>query len=175
MRLLNVQQAPTNHRINQGEKEKVSTYEFWDEAVLDAVTEMTTQNLFSDTGHSYRELFEKEDFQSMGLKAFEEAQQFGDSQTIDRNTIAKLLVGKQKDYGPSNILDSPYGAEVGLKVRLWDKVARYENLTKTTNKETQYESLNDTVLDMLGYVCLGWMVETGAMSLPLPEEQGAPQ
>ncbi len=131
---------------------------------------MTTQNLFSDTQHSYRELFEKEDFQSMGLKAFEEAQQFGGSQTINRNTIAELLVGKQKDYGPSNILDSPFGPEIGLKVRLWDKVARYENLTEKENQQTQYESLNDTVLDMLGYVCLGWMVETNTMSLPLPEK-----
>lgn len=153
----------------------MSTYEFWDEAVTDAVADMTTQNLFSDTAHSYRELFEKEDFQSMGLKAFEEAQQFGDGHTIDRAAIASLLVGKQKDYGPSNILDSPYGAEVGLKVRLWDKVARYENLTENRNNETQYESLNDTVLDMLGYVCLGWMVETNTMSLPLPEQEGAGQ
>lgn len=146
----------------------MSTYEYWDEAITDAIIESTTQTLFSDTGPDYRELFEKNDFQSMGLKAFEE---YAAAEKAGRTHIAHLLVRKQKDYGPSNIMDGPFGPEVGIKVRLWDKVARYENLTDNENVP-ECEPLEDTLLDIIGYVCLQWMVAVNAMNLPLHTEEG---
>jgi hypothetical protein len=38
-----------------------------------------------------------------------------------------LLIKKHKDYGPKNISLSPGGPLNGLRVRMWDKLARINN------------------------------------------------
>jgi hypothetical protein len=139
---------------------------YWDDVIVEAVKVATTPNLFTyHEAFSFRELFEKEDYVSMGIKAFEELR-------VQRSDLVELLVRKQTDYGSANIMDGPFGPDVGIKVRLWDKVARYENLTREERigDKPQFESLSDTLLDIIGYVCLDWMVAADAMYYPLSTE-----
>lgn len=77
--------------------------------------------------------------------------------------VLDLLIRKQSDYGSANIMR--FGEE-GLKVRLWDKIARYENLTKG-GQDALNESIEDTLVDIIGYVALLLMVQNGWMELPL--------
>jgi hypothetical protein len=163
MRLLHVRAAPRNNEATQRKEKEVSdTEEYWDEVILEAVRVSTTPSLFSDSEPTYRELFEKEQYISMGIKAYEDCD-------TSRAVIANLLIRKQKDYGPSNIMDGPFGPDVGIKVRLWDKVARCENLTGG-GAVPEFEPLEDTLLDIIGYVCLQWMVAANAMNYPLSTE-----
>jgi|TARA_R110000822_G_scaffold279734_3_gene401445 hypothetical protein len=145
---------------------------YWDDVIVDAVKVATSPGLFVDTTKSFRQLFEKEDYVSMGVKAYDEWADGHNSDHAERSFLAKVLIRKQTDYGSANIMDGPFGPDVGIKVRLWDKIARYENLTKEemATKTPQFESLNDTLLDIIGYVCLDWMVAAGAMNYPLSTE-----
>ena len=79
-----------------------------------------------------------------------------------------LLVRKQKDYGHENI--ERFGLD-GVKVRLWDKVARFENLK---GQETaSNESTDDTLCDIIGYCTIHEMVCDGTFSLPLIQDHEA--
>jgi hypothetical protein len=80
--------------------------------------------------------------------------------------IARTVISKQKDYGPNNIRRSPYGAQAGLVVRLYDKVARLANLTGKDAKP-ENESLRDTFVDIAGYAIIGLMLIDGTF----PKEQ----
>jgi len=42
--------------------------------------------------------------------------------------LETLLLRKHKDYGPKNIAMAPGGPINGLRVRMWDKMARINNL-----------------------------------------------
>ena len=42
--------------------------------------------------------------------------------------LGDLLIQKHYDYGPKNIAESPGGPINGLRVRMWDKLARINNL-----------------------------------------------
>lgn len=68
-----------------------------------------------------------------------------------------ILIAKQKDYGPDNINKSPGGAMNGLTVRLYDKIARLNNLTQN-NKKPEFESLRDTFIDIMNYATIGIML-----------------
>lgn len=72
----------------------------------------------------------------------------------------RLLLKKQADYGPTNVSRSPGGPLNGLRVRLWDKVARLNNLVDG-GAEPENESLRDTFLDLLNYGAIGLMVLDG--------------
>jgi hypothetical protein len=74
--------------------------------------------------------------------------------------LAALLIRKHHDYGPSNINGSPYGPIQGLVVRMWDKVARIVNLTKSGN-EAKNEPLEDSFMDLANYAIIGLMVSRG--------------
>lgn len=74
--------------------------------------------------------------------------------------LAELLIRKHKDYGPSNINNSPYGAIPGLLTRMWDKMARIKNLTEN-NKEATNEPLEDSFKDLANYAIIGLMVTRG--------------
>lgn len=74
--------------------------------------------------------------------------------------LAELLIRKHKDYGPSNINNSPYGAIPGLITRMWDKMARIKNLTEK-NKEADNEPLEDSFKDLANYAIIGLMVTRG--------------
>jgi hypothetical protein len=71
--------------------------------------------------------------------------------------LATLAVQKQRDYGPKNISNSPYGPIQGLVVRIYDKIARIVNLTKN-DIEPQNESLEDSFKDLANYGVIGLMV-----------------
>lgn len=81
---------------------------------------------------------------------------------------ADLLERKQSDYGSANIMR--FGLD-GLKVRLWDKIARYNNLTRQDAADVRNESIEDTLKDIVGYCTLWLMVHHDWMELPLKEPQ----
>lgn len=89
-------------------------------------------------------------------------------QAIHRHAgeIADLVISKQHDYGPFNILNAPFGAEKGLVVRLHDKLARLTNLLEK-GVEAKNESLTDTWRDIVGYGLVGLMVKEGDFTKPL--------
>ena len=71
-----------------------------------------------------------------------------------------LLVRKHHDYGPKNIAHSPGGPLNGLRVRMWDKIARINNLVDS-NVNPSNESLRDSFLDLLNYSAIAMMVLDG--------------
>ena len=73
------------------------------------------------------------------------------------DTAGNLLIRKHKDYGPKNISHSPGGALNGLRVRLWDKIARINNLLDS-GVQPSNESLRDSFLDLLNYSAIAMMV-----------------
>ena len=68
-----------------------------------------------------------------------------------------LLLRKHRDYGPKNIAHSPGGPLNGLRVRMWDKIARINNLLDSGVKPSN-ESLRDSFLDLLNYSAIAMMV-----------------
>ena len=103
-----------------------------------------------------RSLYEAGEYGAMARIAY-------DGQNKSVEAIAKILVRKQQDYGHANILR--FGKD-GVLVRLWDKVARYENLTKEgTDMAANFESVEDTLLDIIGYVTILRMLEKNTFTL----------
>jgi predicted nucleotide modification protein, DUF1599 family len=68
-----------------------------------------------------------------------------------------LLLKKHKDYGPKNISLSPGGPLNGLRVRMWDKLARINNLVDS-GVEPENESLADSFIDLLNYSAIALLV-----------------
>lgn len=96
----------------------------------------------------------------MEIKTFEEAIDFV------REKSKQVLISKQKDYGPGNILAF---REVGVLVRIYDKVERLRNLLMN-HREPSNESLDDTWLDIENYATIARMLRAGIFELPLEEE-----
>jgi Nucleotide modification associated domain 1 len=71
-----------------------------------------------------------------------------------------VLISKHQDYGPKNISQSPGGPLNGLRVRMWDKIARINNLIDS-GKTPENESLKDSFLDLLNYSAIALMVIEG--------------
>jgi len=71
-----------------------------------------------------------------------------------------LLLRKHRDYGPKNISLAPGGPLNGLRVRMWDKLARINNLIDT-GAVPEHESLRDSFIDMANYAIIGLMVIDG--------------
>ena len=71
-----------------------------------------------------------------------------------------LLISKHHDYGPLNIARSPGGPINGLRVRMWDKIARINNLVDSNVKPSN-ESLRDSFVDLLNYSAIALMVLDG--------------
>ena len=64
--------------------------------------------------------------------------------------IILLLLRKNEDYGGASF-------DLGLNgnmVHLWDKIKRYRNLIEN-NKIPNYESIEDTLKDIVGYGFIG--------------------
>jgi len=89
-----------------------------------------------------------------------------ETEPFANKTIVETLIKKQHDYGHRNILT--FGLR-GLAVRLCDKIARMENLTKR-GSEAQNEALTDTYLDIVGYAALALMLEDGSFELELEQD-----
>lgn len=80
-----------------------------------------------------------------------------------------LLVKKQRDYGPGNIL--AFG-ELGILVRLNDKIERLKNLHRAGKlNEPQNESVTDTWMDIANYAIIALMLRRGTFELPLEYEK----
>ena len=73
------------------------------------------------------------------------------------DAAGNLLIKKHHDYGPKNISLSPGGPLNGLRVRMWDKVARINNLNDS-NVNPSNESLRDSFIDLLNYSAIAMMV-----------------
>ena len=89
-----------------------------------------------------------------------------DQEPFSMDEMHRLLVGKQHDYGHSNIL---HFGMVGVAVRLCDKIARLQNLLKR-GSEAKHEALTDTYMDILGYAVIALMLEEGSFELELEQD-----
>ena len=74
--------------------------------------------------------------------------------------LYSVLVRKHADYGPLNISGAPGGAMNGLRVRMYDKLARLNNLADTGDTPN-YESIEDTLIDLANYAIIGLLVQRG--------------
>ena len=110
----------------------------------------------------------------VGLPKRTGANQTGTSQVDDEfvtdvwrilDAAGNLLIKKHHDYGHKNISLSPGGPLNGLRVRMWDKVARINNLIDS-NVNPSNESLRDSFIDLLNYSAIAMMVLDGTW----PEE-----
>lgn len=86
------------------------------------------------------------------------------STLIDRFFITDILIRKQKDYGPKNIM--MFGLS-GIIVRMYDKIARLNNLLEKSGgnlaeaeqaNAVHGESIIDTLIDIIGYSTIGLMI-----------------
>jgi len=71
-----------------------------------------------------------------------------------------VLLQKHEDYGPKNIALSPGGPLNGLRVRMWDKIARINHLIDS-GADPKNESLRDSFLDLANYSIIAMMVIDG--------------
>jgi hypothetical protein len=83
--------------------------------------------------------------------------------------VADLVVRKQRDYGPKNIMNSVVSPELSIAVRLNDKLARLANLVQK-GVSPENESLRDTADDIIGYGLVLKMVLEGTFLSPLEEK-----
>lgn len=81
-----------------------------------------------------------------------------DAKTIV-NSLLQTLYKKHEDYGPMNIAGAPGGAMNGLRVRMYDKLARLTHLGD--NDTPNYESIEDTLIDLANYAIIGLLVQRG--------------
>jgi hypothetical protein len=77
------------------------------------------------------------------------------SQIMDE--LYSVLVRKHADYGPLNISGAPGGAMNGLRVRMYDKLARLSHLGDSDTPN--YESVEDTLIDLANYAIIGLLVQ----------------
>lgn len=89
--------------------------------------------------------------------------------------ILKIIVSKQKDYGPNNI--ARFGT-AGILIRMHDKIARLLNLfnksknnfnTAISINSVEDESIFDTLIDVVGYSVIAIMWST------IDTESGSPE
>ncbi len=83
--------------------------------------------------------------------------------------VADLVVRKQRDYGPKNIMNSLVSPELSIAVRLNDKLARLVNLHQS-GANPENETLKDTADDIIGYGLVLKMVLEGTFMLPLEKQ-----
>jgi hypothetical protein len=72
------------------------------------------------------------------------------------DSVAQTLLRKNADYGSASF-------DLGLNgnmVHLWDKVKRYRTLVENSNKgiEPNFESIQDTLKDIIGYAIIGLLI-----------------
>ena len=105
-------------------------------------------------------LFELPDDVKDEMQKFDKA--FGFQKTVTRHfaEAEAVLLQKHRDYGPKNISQSPGGPLNGLRVRMWDKMARINNLIDS-GATPENESLKDSFLDLANYSIIAMMVLDG--------------
>jgi len=132
----------------------------WERAAVDVIVQ---HELESTYGHPtpYRDMFDSGMLMPLARRAWGELNEDGHWWTLDAQV--ELLARKQHDYGHQNI--NKFG-EQGVLVRLWDKIARYENLVRR-GVEPENESLRDTLTDIIGYCVIWQMLKNNTFQLPL--------
>ena len=76
--------------------------------------------------------------------------------------LNSLLLSKHQDYGPKNISQAPGGPINGLRVRMWDKMARINNLLDSNRHDAPaHESLEDSFRDLANYAIISILVLKG--------------
>jgi len=134
----------------------------WDQAANWHLGTIASARTWQSDDATFEQMYDQEDSTAIARRAWElHIELFG---PLTKGDLLDMLVGKQKDYGSQNIMR--FGIQ-GIKVRLWDKIARYHNLAGKDTSDPVNESLADTFKDMIGYVVLWWMVEDEEMELPL--------
>ena len=78
--------------------------------------------------------------------------------------LKEVLLKKHQDYGPLNIAHAPGGPINGLRVRMYDKLARINNLYEKGGDTPNYESLEDSFIDLANYAIIGILVQNGQWS-----------
>jgi hypothetical protein len=76
------------------------------------------------------------------------------------NELRSIMMKKQADYGPLNIALAPGGPMNGLRVRMYDKLARLNNLADK-DATPNFESIEDTLIDLANYAIIGLLVQRG--------------
>lgn len=82
----------------------------------------------------------------------------------DTGFMTSLLCRKQHDYGPTNV--NLFGL-YGVIVRLSDKIERLANLR---NRKAVNESIDDTLMDVVGYCVVALMCLDQTFQLPLGDD-----
>lgn len=65
--------------------------------------------------------------------------------------MIEILLKKNQDYGGASF-------DLGLNgnmVHLWDKVRRYRSLVEKNKEKPNFEGLDDTLRDIIGYAIIG--------------------
>ncbi len=96
-------------------------------------------------------------------------QSFDEAVHAAAKEVANLVISKQRDYGPKNIMNSVVAPELSIAVRLNDKLARLANLVQS-GKTAENESLKDTADDIIGYGLVLKMVLEGTFLNKLEEK-----
>ena len=68
--------------------------------------------------------------------------------------VSAILLKKNADYGSASF-------DLGLTgnmVHLWDKVRRYRSLVENKDKTPNFESVEDTLKDIIGYAIIGLII-----------------
>ena len=124
----------------------------------------------SKSKEPYVNLFDSGLYANLGRAAWAELNTIRGVPKWELQDQVRLMAGKQHDYGHANVLR--FGAD-GVLVRLWDKIARYTNLknrAQTYTVAAVNESLSDTLVDIVGYVIIYFMVLNGSFSYPLADD-----
>lgn len=113
----------------------------------------------------YRDLYKSQMLPVIARTAWTELAEGGEE--LDAHEVVAFLAGKQHDYGHHNILEH---GQHGVMVRLWDKIARYDNLQRR-GVDPENESLHDTLKDMIGYCVIHMMLGNNTFTLPLAADR----
>lgn len=133
----------------------------WEYAAGKMLSTYRVEGPYKKIEASFEDLFDKDMFDAIARKAMGQLTEW----TIDDQVA--LLARKQHDYGHENI--QRFGKH-GVRVRLWDKLARLANLQKRGPSKAKNESVTDTLQDIVGYCAIYGMVQNGTFSFPLSSE-----
>lgn len=96
-----------------------------------------------------------------------EPKTFEEGVDVVLSELREIMLKKQADYGHENITD--FG-EMGVVVRMNDKMSRIKNLLKTGN-DPKVEPLVDSFVDIANYSIIWLMLHKGVFKLPLSEQR----
>ena len=74
--------------------------------------------------------------------------------------LSSIIKKKLAVYGPLNTALAPGGPMNGLRVRMYDKLARLNNLADKA-ATPNFESIEDTLIDLANYAIIGLLVQRG--------------